>query len=141
MVNYVSSASAAAAAYAKMTPADKALTSILKSPDILEFLTSHSFSQLPPSGGMIMSALWALLNTKGVRELRRSDIEKAVQPFGIRAYAAGAFWTRLDPNNKGKVNAKDFTQNEYLNNSIASMLKSIRASVEETRQQNALKAV
>lgn len=143
-MNFVTSALAAShsssATASPTASADKTLDSIIKSPDILEFLVSHSFKALPPSKGMIMSALWATLNTSGSRELMQSDVEKAVREAGGNATASTAFWAQLNPDRKKGISAHDFTSNDYLNQSVSSTLKSVREAVEQRRQEDALKA-
>jgi hypothetical protein len=144
MVGAVSSTTTAWAGFSPTSsaaPADKILATLLQSPDLLQSMAGRTFANFPPSGKMVLSTLWGLLDVSGGSHLSKSDVETAVKAVGGHAAEASALWAQLSPDNSNEITAGDFASNAYLNNAIPNMLTAVRASVDDTRQEQALKTI
>ncbi|HTS39719.1 MAG TPA: hypothetical protein VMH84_04160 [Xanthobacteraceae bacterium] len=147
MVNVVSGVSAAvppASTNANTTTAnntnptataDKDLSLLLQSSDLLQSLASQSSFYLPPTITQVLSTLWGMFNTTGSNTITEKDVEKAILSEGGKASDAHALWVQLDPKGNSEVHAVDFATNSYLLNGISSNLASVQAAVTPIQQQ------
>ncbi len=117
----------------QLTKANKALTMILTSTDVVQALSTQSSTYVPPSTNQVLSTLWAVFDIKG-NTVTKDDVQKAVIAEGGQPSDATALWAHLDPNNTPSINAKDFVNNTFVLQGVQSNLSAINASVLKVQQ-------
>lgn len=115
--------------------ASEGLELLLYDPGLLDALASRSSKYVPPSGAVILAALWGLINTNGSVVITQEDVQKAVIAGGGDTNTADAFWAQMNPNKNDTISAGDFASNKYLVKALAEKSETFYAKIEETRQE------
>jgi hypothetical protein len=117
--------------------ADKAMTLLLTSNDVVSALSTQSSTYVPPTANQMFSTLWALFDVNGIKTVSQSDVQKAVIAEGGTVSDANALWKQLAPTGAGSIGATQFISSKFVQGAIVANTAAVDATVSRVQLNSA----
>ena len=109
--------------------AEKSMTGVLTSNDVLQSLASQSSVHVPPTTNQVLSTLWALFDTSGAKTISQFDVQQAVLAEGGTDIGAKAIWSQLSPHGAPHINISQFVSSSFLTSVMTANSHTVQTDV------------
>ena len=117
--------------------AEKAMSNILLSNDVLQALASQSSTYVPPTTNQVLSTLWAMFNTTGAKTITQDDVKTAVIAENGKPGDALAIWKQLSPKGAPSLSISQFISSPFLTSVMTANKQTVQSVVSQVQLANA----